>query len=727
MTVYSVAQQHPAASDNNPGTPEHPFRTINRAAREAGPGDTVRVHAGIYRERVNPRNGGEADRPVIYEAADGDEVCVRGSDEFRPDWQPFEGNVLSGGLSGVAFGTDAYAGEVDAALYGDFNPFLLNFNRRIVARPHADAVQRYRDEVEKWQGMLDSPPEDSSGTQRANFEKRLAEAEHRLQAMTRKTNREHLATLGQCFLDGKLMTEVMTLEELNDLPRTWMVNPDGNALLLHPTPSSKPLAERLVEISTRHTVFAPLERGLRHIHVRGFIFEHAANHWPTWGEEGWPQVGIVSTRSGHHWVIENNTIRYARGVGLDCGSEGSSKNMEHRGDLGNVNKAMHEAIASGTPIPDSSDIPGRHEIRGNIISDNGHCGIAGIGHYGTRIIGNVLERNNRTGLTSPWWEFAAIKFHFFFDGLIEGNLIRDNDAHGVWLDNKWTGSRVTRNVIVNNLWSGINMELGRGPALIDNNVIAYTRHGSGVYGHDASDITIAHNLIYANASCGVWFAYCTKRVKNEDGCWDIKTLNNMILNNGRAAVGYSLPWECAGDNISDGNLLAGSGEYLDEGSGSQNPLFVITNKSHCAQFPEHCGGTPPMTAENTRALMESVLREKNVPESRWPDMDWWNEHYYVSLDLWRKLLDCDTRSAVAERVHRDGLQSRNISFEYPFDKTLSQPRCEPVDGVDKDFLGQPMPATDLLPGPFQHLNAERCHITLWPVRGAAYERTASTG
>ena len=48
--------------DGNPGTETQPFRTISAAASGAGPGDTITVHAGVYRERVNPPRGGNSDK-----------------------------------------------------------------------------------------------------------------------------------------------------------------------------------------------------------------------------------------------------------------------------------------------------------------------------------------------------------------------------------------------------------------------------------------------------------------------------------------------------------------------------------------------------------------------------------------------------------------------------------------------------------------------------------------
>ena len=49
---FVVDQRDPKAADAGPGNAEHPFLTISAAAQRAMPGDTVRVRAGVYRERI---------------------------------------------------------------------------------------------------------------------------------------------------------------------------------------------------------------------------------------------------------------------------------------------------------------------------------------------------------------------------------------------------------------------------------------------------------------------------------------------------------------------------------------------------------------------------------------------------------------------------------------------------------------------------------------------------
>ncbi len=328
--------------------------------------------------------------------------------------------------------------------------------------------------------------------------------------------------------------------------------------------------------------------------------------------------------------------------------------------------------------------------------------------------GNVIERNNRDAHPSPYWEFAGIKFHHFFDGLIEGNLIRDNDCHGIWIDNQWRGSRITRNVLVNNLWSGINVELGRGPVLIDTNIIAHTRQGEGIYGHDIADVTLAHNLLYANAGFGVWFAYATPRVPPDTGCWDVRTLNNLILGNRAGAIGYSLPWTCAGRNTSDGNLFMGSGVACDEGSGARPALFQINNLSHCAQYKGYNHRDEALTPEWVAGELKAALDQAGVPEADRPNLREWTDHFLLNLANWRAATGNDRHSAQMVKINRDTFCPQLMRWHCRIDETLAQVRCAPVPGVDRDWRGQPLPAKPL-PGPFQDLAVGQQARLFWPL------------
>ena len=96
-TIY-VDQKNPQASDESPGTAQMPLKTISAAARIAEPDDTILVHEGVYRERVAPARGGEEGTPIVYQAAPGDRVIIKGSNVFAPQWK------LGGEAESVYFG-----------------------------------------------------------------------------------------------------------------------------------------------------------------------------------------------------------------------------------------------------------------------------------------------------------------------------------------------------------------------------------------------------------------------------------------------------------------------------------------------------------------------------------------------------------------------------------------------------------------------------------------------
>ncbi|WP_433890407.1 discoidin domain-containing protein [Streptomyces sp. CA-111067] len=91
-------------SDSNAGTQASPYLTINHAAQEAQPGDTVMVHSGLYRETVKPARGGtdESHRITYTNAGDG-EVTIKGSEEVN-SWTHGTGNVWSVTLPNSYFG-----------------------------------------------------------------------------------------------------------------------------------------------------------------------------------------------------------------------------------------------------------------------------------------------------------------------------------------------------------------------------------------------------------------------------------------------------------------------------------------------------------------------------------------------------------------------------------------------------------------------------------------------
>ena len=78
--TYVVDQAAPGAADTNPGTEEKPFKSAQRGAEAARPGDTVCVMAGKYDQRIKVKAGGSEGRPVALLAMPRRSASVGGFD-----------------------------------------------------------------------------------------------------------------------------------------------------------------------------------------------------------------------------------------------------------------------------------------------------------------------------------------------------------------------------------------------------------------------------------------------------------------------------------------------------------------------------------------------------------------------------------------------------------------------------------------------------------------------
>ena len=94
----------PTGDDAADGTAAKPLRTIQAAADRAMPGDVVTVHAGTYRERIDPPRGGESDaKRIVYRAVPGEKVVIKGSEMIK-QWQRVQEGVWKVVLPNSFFG-----------------------------------------------------------------------------------------------------------------------------------------------------------------------------------------------------------------------------------------------------------------------------------------------------------------------------------------------------------------------------------------------------------------------------------------------------------------------------------------------------------------------------------------------------------------------------------------------------------------------------------------------
>ncbi len=115
LSSLSAREFHVAMTgdDTGDGSAAHPLRTIQAAANQAMPGDTITVKEGDYRERIDPPRGGESDaKRIIYQAAPGAKVAIKGSEVVK-GWTKVENDTWKLILPNSFFGAfNPYADEI---------------------------------------------------------------------------------------------------------------------------------------------------------------------------------------------------------------------------------------------------------------------------------------------------------------------------------------------------------------------------------------------------------------------------------------------------------------------------------------------------------------------------------------------------------------------------------------------------------------------------------------
>jgi len=86
---FYVDGDHAKASDQNPGTPQLPWKTIQRGVRDLEPGDALWIKRGTYRESIALTRSGTPEARVLISAAPGEEVVVSGAVPVS-GWQRYE-------------------------------------------------------------------------------------------------------------------------------------------------------------------------------------------------------------------------------------------------------------------------------------------------------------------------------------------------------------------------------------------------------------------------------------------------------------------------------------------------------------------------------------------------------------------------------------------------------------------------------------------------------------
>lgn len=398
-------------SDFNSGSLAEPFKTISVAAKLAQPGDTVVVHEGIYRERVNPLNGGANDLlRIVYQAAIGETVIIKGS-EIISNWENVKGSVWKAVISNDFF--------------KDYNPYsdLLTgdwLNKKGIEHHTGEVFLNGNSLFEKSEliDVIESKPYSDARDKEASIYTWYSEVD-----------KDH-TTIWANFQKFNPNTE-------------------------------------LVEINVREACFYPDKPGVNYLTVRGFVMDQAATQWAAPTAE---QPGLIGTHWSKGWIIENNVISNSKSVGITLGKDRSTgQNVWMNNPVKDGATHYNEVIFRALEIGWSKEKIGSHIIRNNVIFKCGQAGIVGsLGGVYSKIYNNHIY-DIWTKRIFSGAEMAGIKIHASIDMLIWNNRIH-NTGRGIWLDWMAQGTRVTGNLLYNNTTDDLFSEVNHGPYLVDNNI-----------------------------------------------------------------------------------------------------------------------------------------------------------------------------------------------------------------------------------------------------------------
>ncbi len=398
-------------NDANDGTSARPYKTISAAALVAQPGDVITVHKGTYRERVTPPRGGESDaKRIVYQAAPGEEVVIKGSEVVR-DWKPF--------MPGV------WKATVPNSLFGGYNPYK-------------DLI------VGDWFGGRGRP---------------------------HHTGEVYLN--GKSLYESHLLERVLNPRPIPDIRDrdgstfTWYAESDEKNTYIYANFHEKNPNQELVEINVRDSCFYPDQPGRDYITIRGFRMSHAATQWAAPTAE---QIGLIGTHWSKGWIIENNVISDSKCSCITLGKDRKTghnvwTNDPRKDGATHYNEVVVRALAAGW----SRENIGSHIVRNNTVFNCEQAGIAGsLGAVYSQITNNhiydVWAKRQFGGA-----EMAGIKLHAAIDVLIKNNRVH-HAGRGLWMDWMAQGTRITGNLLYENSTDDLFVEVDHGPFLVDNNL-----------------------------------------------------------------------------------------------------------------------------------------------------------------------------------------------------------------------------------------------------------------
>jgi hypothetical protein len=477
--------------NDNPGTLEEPFKTIQQAATVAEPGDTVFVREGVYRETITPASSGEAGSPITFQPYNDEEVVVSGADPVT-GWAPGDNNVYSAPMDWTrGTGDDQVFVDGQMMIYARYPNTSLNVSRptKLTSTSGSGSSDNGVTTGRVFNSALSQPNGFWEGATvhiaaGAGFVQHTATVTSSVTGavtFTYGTENESVPRFGNHFYIDN------TFKAL-DAPGEWYRDPATDTLHLRTPHSDDPSVHR-VEAKRRDLAFDL--RGVSHVEVKGINLFAASittdddSHHVTidgikaryvshynmvkvnaWIAGAW-DTGIILRGSNNE--IRNSDIAFSAGNGiLLAGSDNRALNNSVR----DVNYAATDAAGITTGL--TNETAYRAEIGHNTVYNAGRSLIVFRNLKGGKIHHNeVYEPGLQTndfgglythGLDGEGTEISYNKIHDIYGG------VPGVGGHGLYFDN-WTSNFMVHHNLVYNTSNALLLNTPGENQLVYNNTL----------------------------------------------------------------------------------------------------------------------------------------------------------------------------------------------------------------------------------------------------------------
>jgi len=513
-TEYFVAKN---GSDNNIGTEDAPFLTIQKAASVMQAGDICFIKEGVYRETVSPVQSGTEDNPIIFKVFEDDSVVVAGT-EMIGNWQPHEGAVYRASNENnldVRFRMLYVNGKVmDIARWPnniDKNPFTVE--AALVNGGSKSHIESQNIPAIDWEGGFVWYLGAHSGTSWTRPINSVSGGNISFDEVPDKWPfNPHNPTVfrnnnrGRYFLFG-VLGALDTEEE-------WFYDSSEKMVYLQAPKGLNPNVLN-VEITARTEAFditkdyihidgiqifgARIRIDADYCEVRNTIVKYGHYALDELDNENAQDPRGSITLEGSYNLIESNLIEFgsANGVASLFSWKGSTNNVVNNNIIRSFNTVgIHsDLIRANTP---------NMTITNNTLYLAGRDGIYNSGVDGViayNDVYDVMRINNDAGIFytvgNAQNKNTVIHHNWFHDSA--GPAYADGRAAGIYLDNHSKGYVVHHNMVWNITWSGIQINWDNWNIDIYNNTIFESESAMGRWaGPNGTNYTIDDIVIENN-------------------------------------------------------------------------------------------------------------------------------------------------------------------------------------------------------------------------------------